>query len=69
MEDIYAKIQVAEENLRALRTELEAAEKAHILHGTAANSPSSITTTVLHFVVSTCASAKAAFLASRLRPM
>jgi hypothetical protein len=69
MEAIYEKIQVAEENLRALRTELEAAEKAHILHGTVANNSSSITATVLHFVASTCASAKAAFLASRLRPM
>jgi hypothetical protein len=61
------KIQMAEENLRTLRAELQATEKAYTLHGSAVSSPSSIAAVALPFILCVSASAKAASFTSRSR--
>ena len=68
MEDIYSKIKIAEEHLRKLRTTLEDAEKAYEIHGKKVVTPCALAAFTLPFVNSTCASAKAAVLASGSRP-
>jgi hypothetical protein len=67
MEAIYTQIQMAEDNLRTLREQLLAAEKAYTLHGTAVSHPTSIANAVLPFVLAASASAKAASFSSKSR--
>jgi len=65
MEDIYLKIKIAEEHLQSLRIKLEATEKAYEMN---ANARSALASVTLPFLLSACASAKAASLAAGSRP-
>lgn len=64
MEDIYLKIKMAEEHLNNLRITLEAAEEDYRTYGKAVSIPYALAARTLPFVVSACASAKAATLSA-----
>jgi len=63
MEEIYSKIQMAEEYLHRLRIKLQASETDYKNNGRTSN----IVTTTLPFLVSACASAKAAALSGGVK--
>jgi hypothetical protein len=68
MQEIYVKIQIAEEYLRDLRMKLEASEEDY-RNGVkgAASLPYALATATLPFVNSTCASARAAALSAGVK--
>jgi hypothetical protein len=68
MQEIYIKIQMAEEYLHDLRKQLEASEENYRLGVKgAASLPYVLATATLPFVNSTCASAKAAALSAGVK--
>jgi len=64
MQDIYAKIQMAEEYLRNLRITLQATEKVYESSGKMTSTLAAVT---MPFVNSACASARAAAMSAGVR--
>jgi len=65
MQEIYVKIQMAEEYLRDLRITLQATEKLYESSGKMASTLAAIT---MPFVNSACASARAAAISGGVKP-